>query len=98
MVSAVVLLFAANTFLCSPTGVAPEIIDVTDIKILKLKSDSLKVNISVLALNKNNSDLKINDVHLNLMIDDEIIGTAIKSEEITMKKFNTSYIPICCTK
>ena len=90
--SAAALFLVANTFLCSPGGMAPEIIDITDINILELKSDSLKVNISVLALNKNNSDLKINDLHLDLMIDNEIIGTAIRCEEITMKKFDTSSV------
>ena len=92
MVSAVVLLFAANTFLCSPTGVAPEIIDVTDIKILKLKSDSLKLSINVLTLNKNDSDIEIDNIYLNLIIDNNIIGSAFRSEKVTMEKFDTSTI------
>jgi LEA14-like dessication related protein len=92
IISLAVLFFAANTFLCSPTGIAPEIIDVTDIKILELKSDSLKLNINVLALNKNDSDIDIDDVHLNLMINDEIIGSALSAGEISMEKFDTSTV------
>ncbi len=92
MVSAVVLLFATNTFLCSPTGVAPEIIDITDIKILKLKSDSLKLSINVLTLNNNDSDIEIDNIYLNLIIDNNIIGSAFRSKKVTMEKFDTSTI------
>ncbi len=92
IVSAAVIFLAVNTFLCSPAGIAPEIIDLKDIEILELKSDSIKLNINVLALNKNDSDLEIIDVNLKLMIEDNLIGTAIRTEEITMEKFDTSSI------
>lgn len=92
IISSAVLFFAANTFLCSPTGTAPEIIDVTDIKILELKSDSLKLNIYVLALNKNDSDVDIDDVYLNLMINNDIIGSALSDGEISIEKFDTSTV------
>lgn len=92
IISTAVFFFVANTFLCSPTGIAPEIIDVTEIKILELKSDSLKLNINVLALNKNDSDIDIDNVYLNLMIDNDIIGSALSAEEIRMKKFDTSTV------
>jgi len=92
IISAAVLFFVANTFLCSPTGIAPEIIDVTDIKILELKSDSIKLNINVLALNRNESDVDIDNVYLNLMTDDDIIGSALNTEKTTMEKFDTSSV------
>jgi LEA14-like dessication related protein len=92
IVSAVVLLFVVNTFLCTPTGIAPEIIDVTDIKILELRSDSLKLDIRVLALNRNDSDVEIEDVFLNLIIDTDTIGSAFRSEKITMGRFDTSTV------
>lgn len=92
VVSAVVLFWVVNTFLCSPKGIAPEIIEVTNIKILKLNSDSLKLDISVFALNKNDTDVEIDAVYLNLLIDKDTIGTAFRTEEIKMKKFDTSTV------
>jgi LEA14-like dessication related protein len=92
LVSAAVLFLAVNTFLCSPKGVAPEIIDVTDIRILKLNPDSLQLDISLLALNKNNSDVEIDNVYLNLLIDKDTIGNAFRNEKIKMKNFDTSTV------
>jgi LEA14-like dessication related protein len=46
----------------------------------------------VLALNKNDSDIDIDYVYLNLMIDNNIIGSALSTEKITMEKFDTSSV------
>ena len=92
IVSAVVLFFAANTFLCSPEGIAPEIKVISDIKILELRSDSLKLEITVLALNRNDSDVEIDDIYLKLLHDKDTIGAAFSNEEIKIKSFETSTV------
>ena len=89
---AVVLFFALNLFICSPKGIAPEIKDISDIRILELKSDSLKLDIAVLALNKNDSDVEIDNIFLKLIIDKDTIGSAFTNEEIVMKRFEISTV------
>jgi LEA14-like dessication related protein len=91
-VSAAVLFFVANTFLCSPKGIAPEIRDITNIKILELKSDSLQLDINVLVLNKNDTDVEIDNIHMILIIDKDTIGSASRNEEIKIKRFDTSTV------
>jgi LEA14-like dessication related protein len=92
IISSAILFLAVNTFLCSPEGIAPEIIEVTDIKILKLNSDSLELDISLLTLNKNNSDIGIENIYLNLVFEKDTIGTAFRKEKIELKSLDTSTV------
>jgi LEA14-like dessication related protein len=92
--SAAVLFFAANTLFCTSKGIAPEIKDITDIKILELRSDSLTLNINVIALNENDSDIEIYDICLSLIIDSDTIGSAYRNEKVRLKKFDTSTVSL----
>jgi hypothetical protein len=92
LTSAAVLFFMVNTFLCSSYGVAPEVIDIRYIKILNVKSGLLKLHIGVLALNKNKTDVKIEDVCLNLITENDTIGSVFTDENTIMKGHDTTEV------
>jgi LEA14-like dessication related protein len=92
LISAFALFLVANKFICTPKGIAPEVIDISGLKIIKLNSDSLTVNINVLALNKNDSEIEVENIYLNLLIANDTIGAAVRTEEILMARFDTSSI------
>ncbi len=92
ILSAAVLFFAVNTFFCSPQGVAPDIIDINEIKIKKLEPDSLQLNVELLALNKNNSDVELDNVFLYVMEDNDTIGHVFTTDDILIERFDTSLI------
>lgn len=86
------LLYVANTFLCSQTADPPEIVDIKDIRITELDADSLKLQINVLAKNKNESDINVNHLLLKLLIGSDTLGAVVQDKNIYMKRLDTSYI------
>jgi len=92
LISAVILFFAVNQFICTPKGSAPEIITVTGINILEVNSDFIKLNVKVLAFNKNKSDISLENINLGLIASGDTLGSAIRSEGITMAAMDTSEI------
>jgi len=85
----IALFLAANKFLCTHPGSPPEIIDVTSIKILDLNPDSLKLLVTVLAVNKNNYDININRLNLKLIIEGDTLGKAESNEYVEIAPEDT---------
>jgi LEA14-like dessication related protein len=81
-----------NTFLCSSYGIAPEVIDIKHVKIIKLKSGLLNLQIGVLVLNKNKADVKIENVCLNLITENDTIGSVFEDKNTVMKGNDTTEV------
>lgn len=92
LISAVAFFLVVNKFLCTPKGVVPEIIDVEDINILEIQIDSLRLDISVIAVNKNNSEIEVVDIYFNLLTGNDTIGNAVRYGETIIDKLDTAEI------
>jgi hypothetical protein len=86
------LLYVANTFLCSQTGSPPEIVDIRDIRITGLNRDSVNLQVGVIAKNKNESDIKVNHLHLNLLIGSDTLGAVVQDKNTFLKRLDTAYV------
>lgn len=85
----ILLFLLTNNFICTPSGLAPEFKEIKQTEIIKFNSDSLWVSISVIAENKNDFDIDIKNLHVNIIHQTDTIGLANKDEKFLLKSFET---------
>jgi hypothetical protein len=78
-----------NNFICTPSGLAPEFKEIKETEILKFNSDSLWVSIVVLAENKNDFEIDIENLVANLIHHNDTIGFAERKEKWIIKSLET---------
>ncbi len=93
----VLLFFAANTFLCSDPGLAPEIIGVKNSEIVTFNEDEITLTMTVTARNKNNFDIDIEKMFVNIVIGSDTIGSAERTEKLTIGSKATADIVFSST-
>ena len=85
-----VLFLIVNLFLCSPTGLAPEIVRVNTIKIIDFNHDSLKLSITAKSINKNDFEINIANLSLNIICEGDTIGEARRDDPFTIAPLDTA--------
>jgi hypothetical protein len=83
-----------NNFICTPSGLVPGFIEIKGTEILKFNSDSLWVSIVVLAENKNDFEIDIENLVVNLIHQNDTIGFAERKEKWIIKSLETGDIQL----
>lgn len=78
---AVVIFIATNKFICSPSGLAPEFKEIKKSNIVKFNSDSIWVDITAVAENRNNFKIEIENLDVTVMQDNLSLGKANRNEK-----------------
>jgi hypothetical protein len=78
-----------NNFICTPSGLAPEFKEIKETEILNFNSDSLWISIVVSAENKNDFEIDIENLIVNLIHQNDTIGFAERKEKWTIKSLET---------
>jgi len=76
-----VIFIATNRFICSASGLAPEFKEITKSKIVDFNSDSLWINITAIAENKNNFKIEIANMHAYVLQNENSLGKADRNEK-----------------
>ena len=84
-----ILFLITNNFLCTPSGLAPEFKKIKGTEILKFNSDSLWVSIVVLAENKNDFEIDIENLAVNIIHQYDTLGFAERKEKWIIKSHET---------
>jgi LEA14-like dessication related protein len=93
----ILLFLITNNFICTPPGLAPEFKEIKQTEIIKFNSDSLWVSIVIIAENKNDFDVDIKDLLVNIIHQNDTIGSAGKDEKILLESFETGEVEFNAT-
>jgi len=85
----ILLFLITNNFICTPSGLAPEFKEIKETEIIKFNSDSLWVSIVISAENKNNFEIDIENLNVNIIHQNDTIGFAEKKENWIIKPLET---------
>lgn len=85
----ILFLLVTNNFICTPSGLAPEFKEIKDTEILKFNSDSLWVSIVASAENRNDFEIDIENLIVNLIHQNDTIGFAERKEKWIIKSLET---------
>ncbi len=85
----ILLFLITNNFICTPSGLAPEFKEIKETEILKFNSDSLWVSIVVLAENKNDFEIDIENLIVNIIHQNDTLGFAERKEKWIIKSLET---------
>lgn len=86
------LLVAANKFVCSPSGLAPEFKEIKETKITNFNSDSISVTIIASAENKNDFEIEIEDLFVNIIYQNDTLGFASRKDKWEIESLQTGDI------
>lgn len=86
----IILFLIVNKFLCSPSGTAPEIIDVRDIRITDFSAESLNLSVTATAVNKNNFEIDVTELSAKIVFKDDAIGVASREAQLTIAPLDTA--------
>ncbi len=89
VVIGIILFLITNNFICTPSGLAPEFKKIKETEILKFNSDSLWVSIVVLAENKNDFEIDIENLAVNIIHQYDTLGFAERKEKWIIKSHET---------
>ncbi len=89
VVIGIILFLITNNFICTPSGLAPEFKKIKETEILKFNSDSLWVSIIVSAENKNNFEIDIENLIVNIIYQNDTIGFAERKEKWIIQSLET---------
>ena len=89
IVVGILLFLITNNFICTPSGLAPEFKEIKETEILKFNSDSLWVSIIILAENKNNFKIDIENLIVNIIHQNDTLGFAERKEKWIIKSLET---------
>jgi len=92
IVVGILFFLITNNFICTPSGLAPEFKEIKETEILKFNSDSLWVSIVVSAENKNDFEIDIENLVVNLIHHNDTIGFAERKEKWIIKSLETGDI------
>jgi hypothetical protein len=81
IVGITLLFIATNRFICTPTGIAPEFKEIKKTEISRFNADSLWVSIVAIAENKNNFDIEIEDLLVNIIHQNDTLGYALRKDK-----------------
>lgn len=90
----VIIFLATNRFICSPSALAPEFKEITKSKIVDFNSDSLWINITAIADNKNNFKIEIENMHAYVLQNENSLGKANMNEKWEIDAIETGEIQI----
>jgi len=85
----ILFFLVTNNFICTPSGIAPEFKEIKKTEILKFNSDSLWVSIVALAENKNDFEIDIENLIVNLIHQNDTIGFAERKEKWIIESLET---------
>ena len=91
---AAVIFIATNKFICSPSGLAPEFKEIEKSKIVKFNSDSIRIDITAIAENRNNFKIEIENLNVTVMQDNLSLGKANRNEKWQIEAEDTGEIQI----
>ena len=89
VVIGIILFLITNNFICTPSGLAPEFKKIKGTEILKFNSDSLWVSIVALAENKNNFEIDIENLAVNIIHQNDTLGFAERKEKWIIQSLET---------
>ena len=90
----VVIFIATNKFICSPSGLAPKFKEIKKSKIVKFNSDSIWIEITANAENRNNFKIEIENLNVNVMQENLSLGNANRNEKWQIEAKETGEIQI----
>ena len=85
----ILLFLITNNFICTPSGLAPEFKEIKETEILEFNSDSLRVSIIVLVENKNDFEIDIENLIVNIIHQNDTIGFAERKEKWIIQSHET---------
>lgn len=91
---AAVIFIATNKFICSPSGLAPEFKEIKKSRIVKFNSDSIWVDITAFAENRNNFKIEIENLDVTIMQENFALGKANRNENWQIEAEDTGKIQI----
>jgi len=83
------LLLITNIFICTPSGLAPEFKEIKETEIHKFNSDSLWISIVISAENKNNFEIDIENLIINIIYKNDTLGFAERKEKWIIRSLET---------
>ena len=89
-----VIFIATNKFICSPSGLAPKFKEIKKSKIVKFNSDSIWIEITANAENRNNFKIEIENLNVNVMQENLSLGNANRNEKWQIEAKETGEIQI----
>lgn len=92
IVVGILLFLITNNFICTPSGSAPKFKEIKETEILKFNSDSLWVSIVVLAENKNDFEIDIENLVVNIIHQNDTIGFAEKKGKWIIRSLETGVV------
>ncbi len=92
IVAGILLFLITNNFICTPSGLAPKFKEIKETEILEFNSDSLWVSIVVLAQNKNDFEIDIENLVVNIIHQNDTIGFAEKKEKWIIRSLETGAV------
>jgi len=92
IVVGILLFLITNNFICTPSGLAPEFKEIKETEILKFNSDSLWVSIVILAENKNDFEIDIENLIVNIIHQNDTLGFAERKEKWIIKSLETGNV------
>jgi len=78
---AIIIFLVINNFICSPGGLAPEFKEIKKSKIVDFNSDSIKINITAVAENKNDIKIEVENLNVTVMHGNTALGFAERKEK-----------------
>jgi len=91
---AIVLLLAINNFSCSPGGLAPEFKEIKKSKIVEFNSDSIRINITAVAQNKNDFKIEVENLNVVVLHGNNSLGFANRKEKWEIEPSDTGEIQL----
>jgi len=81
IVIGIIFFLLTNNFICTPSGLAPEFKEIKETEIHKFNSDSLWISIVISAENKNNFEIDIENLIINIIYKNDTLGFAERKEK-----------------
>lgn len=88
-VAIVIMFLMVNHFWCATSGIPPELVKVEKIEIEQFDADSIKLDVFVIILNRNNFKIEVSDLYANILHNQDTIGFAKKDEQVQLNVLDT---------
>ena len=94
VLTAIIIFLAINNFICSAGGLAPEFKEIKKSKIVEFNSDSIRINITAVALNKNDFKIDVENLNVSVLYRNNSLGFANRKEKWEIEASDTGEIEL----